>query len=346
MEQFEQFTVDTGHSFWKVFWRNKQYMLPALVASGPLREQVNGIFETDYSSASIDNIHIETPFGYRYVGNLAKVAQATPWSAFDRAKYARAEFMLPMLLGAMSEAKVTGDTVVIVTAVPGEWAKDEKVKTQIENQFLTTHTVKRDGRRGEKQINVSRVEVLSETGGLLYSHLLNSDGHLTDEDYPEKRYAVIDIGEHTTCVDLFSGLNKEGKTRSYSSLSMGQIHEEVGRQITAQTGRHLEPWAIRDVVMGSGYILHTVKGQSIRFDIMPLYQAEVSKAQDQLYSIGGQIIKNAADVSHILIGGGGSSVLGPVLSEVYPQAMICGQWATGQGLHNYGRRLCDALNNR
>lgn len=345
MQQYEPLVIDPGHSYWKVFWKNKKIILPALVSAGPLKEAANGIFEPDYSTESIDNIAVETPFGLRYIGNLAKQSTTPPWAAFDRGKYARAEFMIPMLLGAMAEARVTGDTVVIVTAAPTEWAKDAAIKAQIEGHFQAEHIISRDGKRGERTVNVPYVYVVSETAGLLYSHLMDSSGEMAVEDYADQQVCSIDIGEHTTCVDITQGLKRVGKARSYTDLSMGEIHETVSRAIAAETGRFVPPWQVRDIVRGEeGYILHNVKGQVKHFDVMGLYRAEVAKAKDVLYSIAGQTIKNAADFSHILIGGGGSEVLGDVLTGIYPQAKILGQLATGQGLYNYGVRLCNQLN--
>jgi hypothetical protein len=342
--KYQPFVSDFGHSHLKGIAQNSSFIIPSLVSEGPLVDEVNGVFGSTGSRKSIDNIAIDTPFGIRYVGEIAKNSQQPPWSVFGQVKYSHPEFMKVMLLAALSEARLTGEQIVLITAVPGEWFQDETLKKKIIANLEGGHTVNRLGKRGENTVIISDVIVRSETGGLLYSHLLDKTGQLVIDDFQDLTTAVIDIGEHTTCVDVFKGLSRQGKTRSYTDVSMGQVHEAVARQITTQTGRHLESFEVRDIIIqGNGTIPQNIKGEIISFDIKPLYQIEVAKAKNSLLSIASQGIKNAADIDYILVGGGGSFPLGDILTDIYgDKVKICGQYATAQGLYNYGVRLCQA----
>lgn len=342
--EYQPVVSDFGHSHLKGIAQNRHFIIPSLVTEGPLIDDVNGIFESDVSRKSIDNIAIETPFGVRYVGEIAKRGQRPPWSVYGQIKYSHPEFMRVMILAALSEAKLTGEQIILITAVPGEWYQDEALERHIIKNLQGAHTVNRLGKRGEKTALISDVIVRSETAGLLYSHLLDDAGQLVVEDYKSLRIAVVDVGEYTTCVDIFQGLRRQGQTRSYTDVSMGQIHESVARQITAETGRHLEPYQVRDLILqGDGTIPQTVKGEIRKYDIKPLYASALASGQNSLLSIASQTIKNTADIDIILVGGGGSKPLGSILEDVYQDKVkIGGQFATAQGLYNYGVRLCQA----
>ena len=342
--EYQPVVSDFGHSYLKGIAQNRHFIIPSLVTEGPLIDDVNGIFESDISRKSIDNIAIETPFGVRYVGEIAKRGQRPPWSVYGQIKYSHPEFMRVMILAALSEAKLTGEQIILITAVPGEWYGDKLLENQIIKNLQGAHAISRTGKRGEKTALISDVIVRSETAGLLYSYLLDGAGKLAVENYQSLKIAVVDIGEYTTCVDIFQGLSRQGQTRSYTDVSMGQIHESVARQITAQTGRHLEPYQVRDIILnGDGTIPQMVKGQITQYGIRPLYNNAIGGGQNSLLSIASQTVKNAADIDIILVGGGGSQPLGIVLADAYQDKVkICGQFATAQGLYNYGVRLCQA----
>jgi hypothetical protein len=341
--EYQPVVGDFGHSHLKMIAQNKSVLIPSLVTEGPLIDDINGIFESDVSRKSVDNIAIETPFGLRYIGEVAKRGQQLPWTVFGQIKYSHPEFMEVMLLAGLSEAKLTGQQIVLVTAVPGEWYQDKGLEKQIVENLKGAHTIKRQGKRDEKIAIIADVIVRSETAGLLYSHLLDSNGQIAVDNFQDLTIAVVDIGEHTTCVDLFRGLKRVGRTRSYDLVSMGQVHEGVAREITAQTGRHLEPYQVRDIIAGHGTIPQTVKGQISRFDIRPIYQDGIDRQRNGLLSIASQTIKNANDIDIILVGGGGSEPMGSILKDAYQDKVhILGQFATAQGLYNFGVRQCRA----
>lgn len=358
MSEFLNVTMDLGTSGWKVIYPKGQsiskFFLPSLVARGPVRETVNGIFEADYSTKSIDNLRVETPLGERLVGNLAKRSQTPSWAAYNKSRYGQPDFMEPMTLASLAETGLDSRTVVLTTAIPAEWygqtiytdGQDMPITEIITQHFQQTHVISQVGKRTQKEVNITNVNILTETKGLLYSFLIGKDGLPTVDDMTGLRVAVADIGELTTCLDMFVELEREKDSETLTDVSMGKIHQNVSDRIKSETGREIDLWQIRDLVRGGGYILlpHTGRGQPAKFDIMPIYQDEIIAAQRLLLSHLTQFLTNPDDVHYILVGGGGSKSLGKVISDNFRQAKILGRFATAQGLHNYGGIVCREVN--
>ncbi len=358
MNEFLNLTMDLGTSGWKVIYPKGQstgkFFLPSLIARGPIRETANGVFEADYSTKNIDNLHIETPLGPRLVGNLAKRSQMPPWSAYNKSRYGQPDFMESMTLAALAETGLDSHTVVLTTAIPAEWydqtiyvdGQDISLIEVITQHFQRNHVINQIGKRGGKEVNITNVNILTETKGLLYSFLIGKDGLPTIDDMTGLRVVVADIGELTTCLDMFVELEREKDSETLTDVSMGQIHQNVSDRIKSETGREIDPWQVRDLIRNGGYILlpHTGRGQPAKFDIMPVYQDEVAASQRLLLSHLTQFLTNPDDVHYILIGGGGSQALGKVISNNFRQTKILDRFATAQGLHNYGGLVCQKLN--
>jgi hypothetical protein len=354
MSKFTNLTSDLGTSGWKVDHKNKRFYLPSLVAYGPQIEQVNGVFEADYSSKSLDNITVNTDFGELLVGNAAKFSQSPPWSGFGKERYANQKFMEPMTLAAMSEAKIGDNPIIVTTAIPAQWDKstvyvdgqDIKITDVLTQHFLRDHIIDRTGRRGQQVVNVADVKVMTETKALLYSFLLDENGQPTIENYKKMRYAVADLGELTSCLGIFDGLAKSQESRTLTDVSMGKIHKAVSDDIYDETGCTIEARQVRDIVRSGGYIMLPAQGNrpAKEFDIMPLYQRRVQLAQEVLLSNFGDYITSSGDIHYIIVGGGGSEVTGPALTSNYRQAQAFGQFATAEGLRNYGRLVCASMN--
>lgn len=355
-QQFVPLAIDMGTSGWKIIFKKHELYIPSLVASGELRERMNGVFDDTSSQATVDNITVDTDFGLRHVGNLAKRAE-TSWSGFDRMRYNEPDFMNPMTLAAMSEANVVSDTVIVITAVPAEWINQEMICKDydqpvpitkvISDHFMKdTHVVIRKGKRGQKVVNVTDVHVLTETKGLLYSHILNKSGQPAIDNYDGLTTVTIDIGKYTTCFDVFEGLNRViGSQHTYTDISTGKIHDAVSRKIKEETGRDITPWQVEDLVLGDGIIYVNRGKENSKFDIMPLYEEACHTFKNILVAHAANVIQSPADVHYVLVGGGGGLAIGDAIKKRYPgKAKICGQHATAQGLANYGRIICD-LNN-
>jgi hypothetical protein len=355
MAQFENLGLDMGNSGWKVGWKNTQIYLLNLITEGPIRDQVNGVFEVDYSNDSLDNIAINTDFGLRYVGNIAKSSHTPPWYGHGEERYLQPEFMQTMTLAAMSELRRLGQNpVVITTAIPAKWAQatayhkgqDIRLVDAIKAHFGRDHTIDREGQRGQRTISVDEVRVLTETEALLFSFLLDKDGLPAIENYQAMRFAVVDIGELTTCIDVFSGLQREGTGITLTNVSMGKIHKATAGQVLVQTGRDFTHWEIRDIVRAGGQVMlpATGKRRATSFDVTPIYNGNVASSLPVLRSQFGDYITRPKDIHYIIVGGGGSEILGSALTDYYRQAQVVGQYATLQGLRNYGERLCHQKN--
>jgi hypothetical protein len=353
MSKFVNLALDMGTSGWKIGHKNSQFYLTSLVSKGPIREQVNGVFAADYSDDSIDNIAINTDDGLFYVGNVAKFSQTPAWSGYGQERYLQSEFMEPMTLAAMSEAKVSGPTV-ITTAIPAKWAgatayydgQEISLTDAITTHFSQDHTISREGQRGQKTVSVDEVRILTETQALLYSFLLDKKGQMAVRNYSGMRFAVVDIGELTTCIDVFRGLSREGDGITLTDVSMGKIHKATAAQVQSQTGRDLAHWEIRDVIQAGGEIMIPSSGErpAKSFNITSIYNQNVAQLKPVLKSHFGDYITRADDIHYIIIGGGGSETIGQVLEASYRQAKSVGQYATLQGLRNFGERLCQIKN--
>lgn len=355
MAEYTNLTLDMGTSGWKVKYQKLLFYLLSLIARGGLREKANGIFEADYSKKSVDNIALNTDLGRFYVGNIAKRSIDT-WSGYGKERYTLSEFMIPMTLAAMSEAKPKDDLVVITTAVPAKWiestvfvnGQDVPLVDVITNHFQGQHVIDREDRRGQQVVNVTDVNILTETKGLLYSFLLDEAGNETIDDIHNTRIAVADIGELTSCLDIFKGLERERESATLTDVSMGQVHKAVADKIYNETGRTVEPWQIRDIVRDGGYIMlpATARQPAKRFDIMPIYKEKIGIARQMFQSHFADFITSQRDIHYILVGGGGSETIGQALKVSYRQAKILGLFATVQGMNNHGELLCKYLNQK
>lgn len=355
MSKFVNFAVDTGASGWKVGHKSSQFYLTSLVTRGPLRDQVNGVFEPNRSNDSLDNIAINLDDGLYYVGNSAKYSQTREWSGSGKERYTQADFMEPMKHAAMSEAGLTGNNPIIVTTcVPAKWSNETvfykgqhiSAVDALAQNFQGDVVIDRVGQRGQRVVSVDSVKVLTETQALLFSFLLDKSGTVAIEDYQEMNFAVVDIGELTTCIDVFKGLEQQGDGITLTDVSMGKILKASAAQVLEQTGRDLKHWQIRDIMRDGKRVIVPAKGnrKAKSVNIEPIYKDVVGQMLPALRSEFSDYITRSDDIHYIIIGGGGSEVLGSALTDYYEQASIAGQFATLQGLRNYGEMLCNAQN--
>lgn len=291
---------------------------------------VGPFVEIKYHNDLIRNgkgVDIEVEGQRWFVGELACLQ--SPFTVSPRARERDPQLIRTLLLAALHTVGVT--QAQLVTGLPVSWYDDREALIDV---LTGTHTHAINGE--PRAVEISEVVVVPQPFGSFFQMLLHGDGRLPRESVPltRQRIGVIDVGTHTTDYAMADALNYVEPKSGSIEVAMGRVYELLQRSVSRE---------IRDIdfqeaerAVRTGEV--QVRGQ-VR-DVSNLVQEAVAQVGHQIVGQAQTLWGDGADLSNILLTGGGAPVFVDVVRRVYPHAheMPEAQLANANGFYRYGLR--------
>lgn len=260
-----------------------------------------------------NGIHLTTPAGERFVGELALSQSRVNWSARD--KHRTPGDTLDLALAGISELGITDPAKIkLITGLPVKWYKD---KDKLIDILAGKHTIHRAGRE-PVDIEIIDPLITIQPFGSLFFTIFNLDGKITNPQLARSQVGVIDIGMYTTDIVIASnGLYVEPGSGS-TTTAMAKIYELTALAIEETYNRSLSHHQV-DQAIQDGFI--NVRGQKHKLYhlVEPIIQGVAS---DILATVATKWSDYESGLDTILISGGGASTIGPYLTDRFPHLAI------------------------
>lgn len=320
------FGIDLGKGYTKGYDGKMLKTLPSVIGHPEKIKYQDSLKQAPSPTAGI---HINTPAGEFYVGDLALNQSSLSWTMMDRSDVAD-QMKLVLTLAVLSEFKASGP-VKIVTGVPVDWFGQ---KDQVIDLLRGEHTYTRDGKH--YTVDIQEVIVVTEPHGTIYSKVMDQTGQITNMALAGKRIGVIDVGMYTTDFLVLEKLGYLEPASGSLQSGMSQVYEIVGRRIQHDFGLDLEPHQI-DRHIRSGKIDASGQEYSLVEIVEPALQGLSRKITARATQLPSSLWKdNGAALIAIYLSGGGAHHIGAYLSRTYPHAEILAGSATAnvRGFYN------------
>jgi plasmid segregation protein ParM len=316
--------LDIGYGYTKAVTSTAEVVFPSVVGQA---ERIR--YESDLISENGRGIHLVTPDGERFVGELALLQSRIKWTPQDRGRV-NSRTMVTLAQAAFSELGVSGE-VALVTGLPVEWYGDREALTE---QLKGRHVIRRCG-GGCPVVNVSQVLVVPQPFGSLFALILDRDGKLINEDLARGRVGVIDVGMHTTDFVLVDRLRYVEKGSGSLTTALSRVHELTGRAILDAHSLQLTLHEV-DAALRQG----TVQVYGKAKDVFRLSEPALQAVAEEVKAKAGTLWGDGRDLSAVLVTGGGALALGHRILSQYPHAVTIpnAAMANVRGFLRYGMR--------
>jgi plasmid segregation protein ParM len=316
--------LDIGYGYTKAVTSTAEVVFPSVVGQA---ERIR--YESDLISENGRGIHLVTPGGERFVGELALLQSRIKWTPQDRGRVT-SRTMLTLTQAALSELGVSGE-VALITGLPVEWYGDREALSE---RLKRQHVIRRCG-GGCPVVNVSQVLVVPQPFGSLFALILDNDGKLINEDLARGRVGVIDVGMHTTDFVLVDRLRYVEKGSGSLTTALSRVHELTGRAILDAHSLQLTLHEI-DAALRQG----TVQVYGKAKDVLRLAEPALEAVAEEVNAKAGTLWGDGRDLSAVLVTGGGALALGHRILSQYPHAVTVPNAAMANvcGFLRYGMR--------
>jgi plasmid segregation protein ParM len=316
--------LDIGYGYTKAVTSTAEVAFPSVVGQA---ERIR--YQSDLMSENKLGIHLVTPDGERFVGELALLQSRIKWTPQDRGRVTSTT-MTTLAQAAFSELGVSGN-VALVTGLPVEWYGDREALAE---QLKRQHVIRRCGGRCPV-VEVSQVLVVPQPFGSLFALILDRDGRMVNEDLARGRVGVIDVGMHTTDFILVDRLRYVEKGSSSLTTALSRVHQLTGRAILDAHGLQLTMHEV-DAALRQG----TVQVYGKDKDVLRLAEPALQAVAEELNAQASTLWGAGQDLAALLVTGGGAPVLGQRILNRYPHAIAVPNavMANVRGFLRYGAR--------
>lgn len=318
--------IDIGYGYTKALAGEKFVRFPSVQGVAQDIAYDGHVLDDNHKS---NGIHLMTPHGGRFVGDLALRQASVAWNAQDWGRTERDD-MLVFTLAALSELEVTGD-VSLVTGLPVKRYKPDAEK--LRKQLTGQHIIWRAG-RPEVKINIVEVLPTIQPFGSLFSLIFNEAGKIINPGLASGKVGIIDIGMFTT--DFIVAERGEYLETGSGSITtaMGSVYELLAREIETQFDYAI---SIHDTDQALRAGKLKVRGHT--HDLAELADPILSGVSNDILSAIAKKWRNLANgLDDIFVVGGGNSTIGPYLCDTFPHIEILpgGDKTNVKGYHYYG----------
>jgi len=256
----------------------------------------------------------------------------------DRA-WIRSKLYYRLFLAALAEATDETDVdVQIVTGLPLAYYSDNEVQRQL---FLGEHRVRLGDRDYWQQFNVTDCVSLPQPLGTVFSEILDDDGQFVNEEYMDL-LGCIDVGGKTTNVQAVNRPDPE----TLHEIARETFFIDVGgwdltRRIQVYLAKRCPDLDLRDHEIAKAIIQGWVRYHGKKVDITDTVNTMSSDLIDQIVGGATSAWGSGAQLTTVLVTGGGALLMGPRIAAQFRQARVVERpiTANAEGYRRYGRRL-------
>jgi plasmid segregation protein ParM len=323
--------LDLGYSAVKVVANGFAATFPSVVGTADESQ-----FSAETSGSPVIILHDNQ----RYFYGDAAVSMSRLESRREDRHWINSDEYLVLAKAAIVQATGDLDSLSIITGLPVSYYKRDRRAAVDALQGLSTISWIDRGMVGQRQFSSVKVAVVPQPFGSLFSRALLPSGRVADSDFLTKPVGVIDVGGKTTNI-LVANRASEVTRQSASVLVGGWDLVRHLRQALSESCPALE---LRDHELVRAARDRFVQYYGADVPIGKLVDSAAGSLARSIVSEATHLWGSGANLSAILISGGGANLIGEALrlqfgSHTNVELLPNPEMANAIGYHRYGRFL-------
>ena len=304
----EYLGVDVGFGYTKSFNGERSVIFKSLIG-----DATDIQFESGFSEGSaLENLHITVDGQDYFIGDLAEQQSNVREFTLDQNTMLERSTKVMALAAISCYSTSPRQEFSIVTGLPIRYFK------QLRSRFISLlegeHSVILHNRADENQeirLIIRNVRLLPQPFGAVFNLLMNDHGRIVDRDLAREKFGVIDIGFRTTDYTITDRLRYVERGSRTTDTGISKAFSLISKKILDQSGVNVELYRLFDPVMkgeirirGKDYSLTELRDQ-----VLKQLAASIVSDLERLWV-------EDWDLEFILLSGGGSVDLAPILEEM------------------------------
>lgn len=304
----EYLGVDVGFGYTKAYNGERSIIFKSI-----LGDAADIQFQSGFSEGGmLENLHVTVDGRDYYVGDMAEKQSNVREFTLDQNTLLTNFAKVMALTATACYVGSSGREISLVTGLPIRFFKQQRARYV---QMLEgSHTVILHGREDgdqEKNIDIRKVRVLPQPFGSVFNLLMNDHGRIVDRDVARQKFGVIDIGFRTTDYTITDRLRYIERGSRTTDTGISKAFSLISRKIQEQTGINIELFRLFEPVR-SGEIRIRGKEHSLK----ELRDQVLKQLAIAIVSDMERLWVDDWDLEFILLAGGGSADLAPMLEEL------------------------------
>lgn len=303
----EYLGVDVGFGYTKAFDGERSVIFKSITGDATDIQFQSGFSE----GGELENLHVEINGKQSYVGDMAEKQSSVR------------EFTLEQNTLLENSAKVLALTAIsmfcnksnrefsLVTGLPIRYFK--QYRSRFQEMLEGGHTIKFFGPGGpeERNIEIRKVRVLPQPFGSVFNLMMNNHGRIVDKDVARQKFGVIDIGFRTTDYTITDRLRYIERGSRTTDTGISKAFSLISRKIQEQSGVNVELYRLFDPVKNG-----SIRIRGKEFGLAELRDEVMRQLATAIISDMERLWVEDWDLEFILLSGGGSADLAPILEKI------------------------------
>jgi len=300
--------VDVGFGYTKAYNGERSIIFKSI-----LGDAADIQFQSGFSEGGLlENLHVTVDGRDYYVGDMAEKQSNVREFTLDQNTLLTNFAKVMALTATACFTGAASREISLVTGLPIRYFKQQRARyvQMLEGVHnVTLHT--REDEFQEKSLDIRRVRVLPQPFGSVFNLLMNDHGRIVDRDVARQKFGVIDIGFRTTDYTLTDRLRYIERGSRTTDTGISKAFALISRKILEQTGVSVELFRLFDPVR-KGQI--RIRGKEM--SLVDLREQVLRQLATAIVSDMERLWAEDWDLEFILLAGGGSADLAPLLEEL------------------------------
>ncbi|MCE5272894.1 ParM/StbA family protein [bacterium] len=300
--------VDVGFGYTKAYNGERSIIFKSI-----LGDAADIQFQSGFSEGGLlENLHVTVDGRDYYVGDMAEKQSNVREFTLDQNTLLTNFAKVMALTATACFSGAAGREISLVTGLPIRYFKQQRARyvQMLEGVHnVTLHA--REDEFQEKSLDIRRVRVLPQPFGSVFNLLMNDHGRIVDRDVARQKFGVIDIGFRTTDYTLTDRLRYIERGSRTTDTGISKAFALISRKILEQTGVSVELFRLFDPVR-KGQI--RIRGKEM--SLVELREQVLRQLATAIVSDMERLWAEDWDLEFILLAGGGSTDLAPLLEEL------------------------------
>ncbi len=301
--------VDLGFGFTKGFDGRRAVIIPSILAE-------NGRPQEAYQEACAvpkDGLHLAFEDAAFFVGHRADCDWFSPQLP-RRAERLFGDYGRRLVLAVLAAFTELENPLHVVIGIPV--SHYQRLRDSFEARLLGYHKiawVRPDGGRTPKNVHIRKIHTVPHPMGTYSGLIMNADGRMHADKFPDQKTVVVDIGFRTTNVITMDRMRFSNRYSGSIDLGISRGLEQIARKLEEETGRSLDFDQLYQAVR-----LGAIHIDMQRYTIERVRREAFSRLAEQLADNIDYRLSAAWDIDSLLLTGGGSRDLADYIGPLLP----------------------------
>jgi plasmid segregation protein ParM len=304
----EYLGVDVGFGYTKAFNGERSIIFKSIIGDATEIQFQSGFSE----GSSLENLHITVDGREYFVGDMAEKQSNVREFTLDQNTMLENSAKVMALTAISCYCTRPRQEFSVVTGLPIRYYKQFRQRfvslLQGEHKIVLHNRAEQDE---EQTVVIKNVRVLPQPFGAVFNTMMNDHGRIIDRDMARQKFGIIDIGFRTTDYTITDKLRYIERGSRTTDTGISKAFSLISKKILEQSGVNVELYRLFEPVR-DGKI--RIRGKD--FSLTELSDQVMKQLSTSIVSDMERLWVDDWDLEFILLSGGGSVDMGPILEKM------------------------------